>query len=137
MFGGSTQHLPKCEAYFCKFLCFWANFDCCKWPNFEKLACPSGNTNALVNLTKMRFSGPTFSTQTAVVEVDLAKRTGFGPVMGNFNRTIMCCYLYRKEKKRPKWSITNRFFRLGTCGKFSQLIYITRSFCRKGFNRFD
>ena len=88
MFGGSTQHLPKCEAYFCKFLCFWANFDCCKWPNFEKLACPSGNTNALVNLTKMRFSGPTFSTQTAVVEVDLAKRTGFGPVMGNFNRTI-------------------------------------------------
>ena len=32
------------EPLLANFLCFWANANCCKWPNIEHLIKPSGHT---------------------------------------------------------------------------------------------
>ena len=44
--GVLEGQLNICQFFTClgTFLCHWANFDYCKWPNFGKLVQPSGHT---------------------------------------------------------------------------------------------
>ena len=43
-FQGYNLHLETFRTNYGNFLCYWANFHCCKWINTEQLVYPSGHT---------------------------------------------------------------------------------------------